>query len=78
MENKSWSINSNLTVLEVLFMTGLVRTKSIGRRVIEQEVVTLNGKTLDDWNVKFPCSGILKVGKNNSADITVINVPIKG
>jgi len=51
------------TVLDVLLSAGLAKSKSEGRRVIEQNGVKLDGTVLNDPNQLFPGPGVLQVGK---------------
>lgn len=51
------------TVLDVLVAGNLVSSKSEGRRLLEQNGVRLDGKTLNDPNELFPHPGVLQVGK---------------
>jgi tyrosyl-tRNA synthetase len=51
------------TVVEVLVATGLVSSKSDGRRMIEQKGVKLDGDVLDHFDIPFPHVGVLQVGK---------------
>jgi tyrosyl-tRNA synthetase len=51
------------TVLDVLLETGLVSSKSEGRRLIAQHGVRLDGETLDKGDVPFPHPGVLQAGK---------------
>ncbi|MFZ5809895.1 MAG: tyrosine--tRNA ligase [Chloroflexota bacterium] len=58
-----YPLKAGQTVLEVLLESGLVGSKSEGRRLIEQKGVRLDGMTLDDANQPFPQGGVLQVGK---------------
>lgn len=51
------------TVLEILTASGMVKSKSEGRRLVEQRGVRLDGQTLNDANALLPHSGVLQVGK---------------
>lgn len=51
------------SVLDVLTDSGLVSSKSEGRRLIDQNGVRLDGDTLHDPNQTFPHPGVLQVGK---------------
>ncbi|MCX6035061.1 MAG: tyrosine--tRNA ligase [Chloroflexi bacterium] len=51
------------TVLDVLAATGLVASKSDGRRLIEQKGVKLDGEILEKFDAPFPHPGVLQVGK---------------
>ncbi len=56
-------LQSGQSVLDVLSASGLVNSKSEGRRIIEQKGVKLDGKTLDHSDAVFPHSGVLQIGK---------------
>jgi len=62
-EMAEYRLPPGATVLEVLLGSGLVSTKSEGRRLLEQKGVRLDGETLTDGNAPFPHSGVLQVGK---------------
>jgi tyrosyl-tRNA synthetase len=51
------------TTLDVLEAAGLVSTRSDGRRLMEQNGVRLDDRTLKDPNEPFPGEGVLRVGK---------------
>jgi len=51
------------TVLAVLVNSGLVRSRSEGRRLIEQKGVRLDGQVLAEALAPFPHPGVLQVGK---------------
>jgi tyrosyl-tRNA synthetase len=51
------------TVLDVLLESGLVASRSEGRRLIQQNGVRLDSETLSDPNALFPHAGILQAGK---------------
>lgn len=53
------------SVLDVLVDSGLVKSRSEGRRLVEQRGVKLDGDALIDPNASFPHPGILQVGKRN-------------
>jgi tyrosyl-tRNA synthetase len=62
-EISEYILQPGQTVLEVLLEGKLVATKSEGRRLIDQNGVRLDGKTLNNPNQGFPHPGILQVGK---------------
>lgn len=62
-EMEEYHAQTGQTVLEILTASGMVNSKSEGRRLIEQRGVRLDGKTLNDANALFPHSGVLQVGK---------------
>ncbi|MGB9799402.1 MAG: tyrosine--tRNA ligase [Thermanaerothrix sp.] len=51
------------SVLDVLVNAQLVKSKSEGRRLIEQKGVRLDGQVLTDPNAPIPHPGVLQVGK---------------
>ncbi len=53
------------TVLDVLEESGMVPSRSEGRRLIKQNGVRLDGDILTDPNQPFPHPGVLQVGKRN-------------
>ena len=52
-------------LIEVLVDSGLVKSKSEGRRMIDQKGVRLDGNTLTDSMMVLPESGVLQVGKRH-------------
>ena len=62
-EMKEFPFNSDKTVLDVLVETGLVSSKSEGRRLTSQNGVRLDGDVITDANINFPHPGVLQVGK---------------
>jgi tyrosyl-tRNA synthetase len=58
-----FTLQPGQTVLDVLVTTGLVASKSDGRRMIEQNGVKLDGEILERFDVAFPHPGVLQVGK---------------
>ncbi len=61
------------SVLEVLLASGLVGSKSEGRRMLEQNGVRLNGQTITDPSATFPHGGVLQVGKRRYLRLIVPN-----
>jgi tyrosyl-tRNA synthetase len=53
------------TVLDVLVSTGLVSSKSEGRRMLQQKGVRLDGEVLAEPGILFPHPGVLQVGKRH-------------
>lgn len=51
------------TVLDVLQASGMVSSRSEGRRLVDQNGVKLEGEVLTDPNSEFPGEGVLQVGK---------------
>jgi tyrosyl-tRNA synthetase len=64
-------IKPGQTVLEVLAVTGLVASKSDGRRLIEQKGVKLDGEVLDKFDTPFPHDGVLQVGKRRFVKVII-------
>jgi len=62
-EMKEYKLLSGQKVVDVLYDSGLVSSKSEGRRLIAQNGVRLDGDTLLDANQEFPRTGVLQVGK---------------
>lgn len=58
-----YQLQLNQTVLDVLEASGLVSSRSEGRRLINQKGIRLDGETLTDPNQTFPHPGVLQVGK---------------
>lgn len=61
----TYKVKANQSVLDVLLDAGLAKSKSEGRRLIEQGGVRLDGKVLSDGNQVFPGAGVLQVGKRH-------------
>lgn len=62
-EMPEYALQAGQTVLEVLRAAGLVSSNSEGRRLIQQNAVSLEGTKLNDPNAPFPGPGVLRVGK---------------
>jgi tyrosyl-tRNA synthetase len=62
-EMPEFSLVAGQTVLDVLLATGLVASKSEGRRMLEQKGVKLDGEVLEKGDAGFPHAGVLQVGK---------------
>ncbi|NMC80352.1 MAG: tyrosine--tRNA ligase [Chloroflexi bacterium] len=62
-EMPEYACQAGQTVLDVLVGTGLVKSKSEGRRLIDQNGVRLDGEVLNDPTAVFPGAGVLQVGK---------------
>jgi tyrosyl-tRNA synthetase len=62
-EMPEYTLRAGQTVLDVLIDGGLVASKSEGRRLLEQNGVRLDGKTLTEPSIPFPHPGVLQVGK---------------
>lgn len=62
-EMPEFALQPGQTVLDVLSGSGLVSSKTDGRRMVEQKAVRLDGQVLSDANQAFPRPGVLQVGK---------------
>lgn len=60
-----FSTEKNITFLDVLLSSQLVKSRSEGRRLIEQKGLRLNGEIIQDGNQPIPHSGVLQVGKRH-------------
>lgn len=58
-----YSLSPGQTVLDVLESSGMVKSRSEGRRLVTQKGIRLDGEVLDDPNQLFPHPGVLQVGK---------------
>jgi tyrosyl-tRNA synthetase len=58
-----YALKAGQSVLDVLVDGNLVKSKSQGRRMIDQKAVRLDGETLSDPTQPFPHPGVLQVGK---------------
>lgn len=58
-----YALKSGQSVLDVLEASGMIKSRSEGRRLINQNGVRLDGEILDDPNQPFPHSGVLRAGK---------------
>ena len=66
----SYILREGQTVLDVLIVSNLVKSKSEGRRLIEQNGVRLDKEILKDANQPFPHPGVLQVGKHRFLRVT--------
>lgn len=62
-EMPEYTIQNGQSVLDVLVASGLVASRSEGRRLINQKGVRLDGEVLADPNQPFPHPGVLQAGK---------------
>ena len=62
-EMPEYALQTGQSVLEVLIASGMVASKSEGRRMVDQKGVRLDGETLEDPVAVFPHPGVLQVGK---------------
>jgi tyrosyl-tRNA synthetase len=58
-----YALQSGQTVLDVLEASGMIKSRSEGRRLINQNGVRLDGEVLTDPNQPFPQAGVLQAGK---------------
>jgi tyrosyl-tRNA synthetase len=58
-----YQLQADQTVLDVLSDSGLVQSRSQGRRMLKQNAVSLDGEKLTEPFDPFPGPGVLKVGK---------------
>ena len=58
-----YALKSGQSVLDVLEASGMIKSRSEGRRLINQKGVRLDGDVLDDPNLPFPHTGVLQAGK---------------
>lgn len=56
-------------ILDVLQISGLASSASVGRRLIEENAVSVDGKTIEDVHFKVKKGDILEVGKNRPIKI---------
>jgi tyrosyl-tRNA synthetase len=62
-EMSDYPVSPGQNILDVLLATGMVKSKSEGRRLIDQKGVRLDGELLSDPFQIFPHPGVLQVGK---------------
>ena len=62
-EMPEYLLKPGTTVMDVLIETGLVTSKSEGKRLLAQNGVRLDGKPLDQNDAPFPHPGVLQAGK---------------
>jgi tyrosyl-tRNA synthetase len=58
-----YALKPEQSVLDVLEASGMVKSRSEGRRLINQKGIRLDGDVLDDPNQAFPHPGVLQAGK---------------
>lgn len=64
-EMPEYQLKPGQTILDVLEASGLVKSRSEGRRLIDQKGVRLDGTTLTDPNQTLPHPGVLQAGKRH-------------
>ncbi len=62
-EMPEYKIAPGQTVLDILLASGLVASKSDGRRMIDQKGVKLDGEVIEKAEAVLPHTGVLQVGK---------------
>ncbi len=65
-----YALTAGQTVLDVLIGANLVKSKSDGRRLIDQNGIRLDGETLTNPNQVFPHPGVLQAGKRHYVKVT--------
>jgi tyrosyl-tRNA synthetase len=69
-EMPEYMLKSGQNVLDVLQDSGMIKSRSEGRRLINQNGVRLDGEVLDDPNQAFPHPGVLQAGKRRFTKIS--------
>lgn len=64
-------LSAGQSIIDVLIDSGMVSSKSEGRRLIDQNGVRLDGDTLHDPNQEFPHPGVLQVGKRKFLRVVI-------
>jgi tyrosyl-tRNA synthetase len=64
-EMPEFALQDGQTVLDVLVACGFVKSRSDGRRLVEQKGIRLDGEVLSDAQGAFPHPGVLQAGKRN-------------
>ncbi|MCX7607982.1 MAG: tyrosine--tRNA ligase [Anaerolineales bacterium] len=70
-EMPSYTLQPGQALLDVLLATGLVSSKSEGRRLVDQKGVRLNGTVLDTFDVPITQGGVLQVGKRRFVRLVI-------
>ena len=65
-----YMLKSGQSVLDVLQDSGMIKSRSEGRRLISQNGVRLDGEVLDDPNQAFPHPGVLQAGKRRFTKVS--------
>ncbi|MBL6965631.1 MAG: tyrosine--tRNA ligase [Anaerolineales bacterium] len=60
---EAYTLQAGQSVLDVLTDSGLVSSRGEGRRMVQQNAVSLDGEKLTDALAEFPGSGVLRVGR---------------
>ncbi len=61
----SFKNSENNTIIDILLTTGLAKSRSEARRLIDQKGVRFEGKVIDNANDVLPGNGVLQVGKRH-------------
>ncbi|MEJ2411394.1 MAG: tyrosine--tRNA ligase [Anaerolineales bacterium] len=69
-EMDHYQLKTGQTVLDVLVDSGLVKSRSQARRLIDQNAVRLDDRKLDDPFQEFPGPGVLQVGKRRFIQVS--------
>ena len=69
-EMDEYQLQEGQTVLDVLVDSGLVKSRSQARRLIDQNAVKLDDQKLDDPFQEFPGPGVLQVGKRRFIQVS--------
>ena len=69
-EMPEYMLKPGQNVLDVLQDSGMIKSRSEGRRLINQNGVRLDGEVLDDPNQAFPHPGVLQAGKRRFTKIS--------
>jgi len=69
-EMDHYQLQKGQTVLDVLVDSGLVKSRSQARRLIDQNAVRLDDRKLDDPFQEFPGPGVLQVGKRRFIQVS--------
>ena len=65
-----YTLKPEQSVLDVLQDSGMIQSRSEGRRLISQKGVKLDGELLDDPNQPFPHPGVLQAGKRRFTKVS--------
>lgn len=64
-EISEFSVSTDQTLIDILVASGMVASRSDGRRLIEQKGVKLDGQVLTNWKAPLTSQGVLQVGKRH-------------
>jgi tyrosyl-tRNA synthetase len=65
-----YTLKPGQSVLDVLQDSGMIQSRSEGRRLITQNGVRLDGEILDDPSQPFPHPGVLQAGKRRFTKVS--------